>query len=193
MSAMFRESRKLLGILLIPMLALLFVGCSSDDSPTGPGGSDPDPEPEIKTPVGLIIQSIKVDGFNNKKTNGDDWDWDPLSATNRRADIYAILGKEGQNEDFKSERVDNAINYNTHDLTDEAGSSDKSLPMELTYNTLYTISLYDYDLTSADDLVGTLDIRPSDFYGDDNAQNYSAYWWGSDNVKFLVSGVWVYQ
>ena len=66
MSTLFEKTLKRLGMPLLLVLAAMFVGCSSDDNPMDSG--DPDPQPTIRTPKALIVQSIRVLEFNSKKT-----------------------------------------------------------------------------------------------------------------------------
>lgn len=75
--------------------AILFTACSSEDNPIAPDsgtGGNPDPDPIIiKTPRYMRVESISVRSFPKNKSNGDDWDWNPLSSTERKPDLEVVL------------------------------------------------------------------------------------------------------
>ena len=77
------------------LAAVLFTGCSKDTNPLAPtdNGSnvtEPDPVP-VKIPRFMRIEDISVKHFPKNKPNGDTWDWDPISAKQRKPDIHVIL------------------------------------------------------------------------------------------------------
>lgn len=184
------KHRKLFGVILIPILALCFAGCSSGDSPTGPG--DPDPEPTIQTPVGMIIQSITITSFASKKLNGDYWDWDPISSDPRRPDVYVTLARNGGAAEYKSTWHSNAHTTATYNCSTEANSSSKSLPIQLDSDKTCSLAMYDYDALSADDKMGQADFVPANIYTLDNAQNFTYSISGTGSTRFYIRGVWVY-
>ena len=185
----WRNTLRILGMFVIPAVFLMVVGCSSN-SPTGPG--DGEETPTYNTPKSLIIQQVHVGSFPSKKSNGDTWDWDPFSSTERRPDIYVNFGEKNKTADFRSITKDNAVSGGYYDLTAKAKSSSKSMPYEANYKDTYTLALYDDDGLLADDKIGSKNVYISDLYGKDNATNFSKIIECSDGVKIQITGVWTY-
>lgn len=183
----FKTTFKALGLVASAIVFIFVVGCSSN-SPTAPA----DKEPEINTPKTLIIQKIVVTGFPSKKTNGDNWDWDPFSAGPRRPDIFVTLGEKNASGEFRSITKDNASSGSNYNLSKQAGSSKKSLPYQLNYKDSYTFVLRDDDGLLGSESMGSKTIYPSDLYRNDNATNFSTTITGSHGVKISITGVWTY-
>jgi hypothetical protein len=77
---------------------LIFVSmsfiCCSNDNPIAPGESENDPDPiVIKSPRYMRIESIKVTGFPETKSNGSDWDGPVCVGDGCKPDIEVILKK----------------------------------------------------------------------------------------------------
>jgi hypothetical protein len=184
--------RKLLTLAILPMLTLLMIGCSSEDNPTGPEDPDPGGGETIKTPKTMIVQSLSITSFPSEKTNGDTWDFDIITAANRRPDLYVTLGESGEAVDYRSKTLDNCFSGAVYVVNDKANSSSKSLPLELSYSVQHTITVYDDDGFSADDEVGKINFIPSQLYGKNNATNFVNTFTGTNGVKVKVSGLWTY-
>ena len=191
MLAMFRSTLKVMGMAIVPAVFLMFVGCSSDSSPTGSGDKEPTP-PEIKTPRSLIVQKITVTSFPANKSNGDNWDWDPFSSTPRRPDIYVKLGEKNGSAEFRSITKDNARSGTSYNVSTKHKSSSKSLPYEMNYKDPYSYFLFDDDGILKHEQMGSKTVYPSDLYRDDNATNFSTTLICSNGVRIVISGVWTY-
>ena len=185
----WRNTLKMLGMFVIPAVFLMVVGCSSN-SPTGPG--DNEGTPSFETPKSMIVQKVTVTSFPSKKSNGDTWDWDPFSSTERKPDIYINLGIKNKSADFRSVTKDNANSGSAYNLTSKAKSSSKSMPYEASYKDSYTFALYDDDGILADDKIGTKDVYIADLYGKDNATNFVKTITCSNGVKVKIEGIWTY-
>jgi len=189
MLAMFRSTLKVLGMVIVPTVFLMFVGCSSSSSPTG---VDKEPAPEIKTPRSLIVQKITVTSFPANKSNGDNWDWDPFSSTPRRPDIYVKLGEKNGSAEFRSVTKDNAKSGTSYNVSSKHKSSDKSLPYEMNFKDPYSYYLYDDDGILKHEQMGSKTVYPSDLYANNNATNFSSTLSCSGGVKIKIEGVWTY-
>lgn len=193
MSSVLYNFRRILGIMILPAMCLLAVGCGSDDSVTGPEpGSDPEPEIEIKTPTSLSITYISARAFPHKKKNGDTWDWNPTSILDEYPDVFATIGEAGKDAAYRSETVDDQQSTDRPDLSTADGSSPNKLPYKMSFTKTYTFALVDDDGLSADDPMGQTNVLPLNLYLNDNATNVSRTLEGSNGVKIEVRGTWQY-
>lgn len=190
----FKNLLKSLKLALLPLMLLVFVGCSTNGGGMGPGDDTetPDPQPEIQTPVSLIVQKITVTAFPSDKTNGDDWDWDPIFKEQRRPDIYVNLGEKNKDADYRSVTKKNAKSSNDYNLSSEHSKSNKSLPYTMKYKDAYSFSLYDDDQLLKNDYMGGKTIYTSDLYCNDNATSFTTTISCSHGVKIKIQGVWTY-
>jgi hypothetical protein len=189
------KMRKALKIVIaIVLVAFLFTACNTEDNPIAPdpgnGGADPDPI-VIKTPRYMRIESIKVTGFPKNKSNGDTWDWNPFSSTERKPDIEVTLDRDGNYfPAFWSDRRKNANYTSTYVFTKAASSEDGKLPHDIAYSHSYKVYLVDDDIGSKDDM-GYVSVKPSSIYKKDNATNFDKLL-SRNGVKIKVKGAWIY-
>ena len=175
--------------------SVLFTACSTEDNPLGPndpgnGNGDPDPI-VIKTPRYMRIESIKVTGFPKNKSNGDTWDWDPFSSTERKPDIHVVLQRSGNYLPvFWSDQRKNAHYTSTYVFTQPASGDDGELPFDVPYGQTYKVNLIDDDF-GGNDKMGSVTVNPSSIYNNDNATNFDKAL-STDGVKIKVKGAWVY-
>ena len=173
--------------------AILFTACSTEDNPLMPDsgtGGNPDPI-VIKTPRYMHIESISVTSFPQNKSNGDTWDWDPFFPNERKPDIEVVLQRSGNYLPvFWSDQRKNATYTNTYVFTKPASVYDGKLPFDVPYGQTYKISLADDDFGSKDHM-GSVTVKPSSIYGQDNATNFNKTL-TSGNLKIKVSGAWIY-
>jgi hypothetical protein len=191
MFSKFRGTFKVLGMIIVPVVLVMFIGCSSDSSPTGVE-ENPTPEPEIQTPRSLIVQKITVTSFPANNPDGDTWDFNILDEYARRPDIYIMVTEKNSSDGFRSVTEDDAVYNGNYDLSDNHRSSDKSLPYDMDYKDAYTITLYDDDGILKDDEIGTADFYPSDYYSDNNATTFYRFIDLSNGVKVRLEGTWSY-
>jgi len=182
----FKTTFKALALIASAIAFIFVIGCSSDSS-TGP-----DEGPKFETPKTMIITKIVATSFPSKKSNGDNWDWDPFFSGPRKPDIYAKLGEKNASGEFASITRDDASSGTKYDLSKKRSSSKKSLPYELNYKDAYSIVLVDDDGIFGSETMGSKTIYPSDYYGNDNATNFTKTISCSNGVKMQVSGVWTY-
>lgn len=136
----------------ISIFALSALGCHKDESlqpmcPPGYTGRDCKTE---KVPSKMFLNSVRVISFPARDEHGDKWDiglfGDP--------DMYVLVEPTGYGLTYKSGIVENAQSGTVYDY-------DISPPLEMLNPTSgYRISLYDYDDTSSDDLIGEVEIEP---------------------------------
>lgn len=177
--------------------AILFTACSSEDNPVipEPGNGDPDPI-VIKTPNSMKIESISVTNFPTTKSNGDKWDYHVFTnSPTRRPDIYVELRPFGSNDHvFRSDVVEDAIletAYDSYTFYEPASSNGGTFPYSVPLNDTYTIELMDDDGLTADDWMGTISVKPSIHYNDDNAVGFTERLTSGD-VRITIKGRWVY-
>jgi hypothetical protein len=174
---------------------IIFIGCSTEDNPLAPtdpgaGGGDPDPI-VIKTPRFMHIESISVTGFPQNKSNGDTWDWNPFSSTERKPDIEVILARDGNYfHAFWSDQRKNADYNKTYTFTKPASAQDGKLPHDIDYSHSYKVYLVDDDIGSKEDM-GYVSVNPSSIYNKDNATNFDKAL-SRNGVKIKVKGAWIY-
>lgn len=174
---------------------IMFISCSTEDNPLAPtdpgtGGGDPDPI-VINTPRFMHIESISVTGFPQNKPNGDTWDWNPFSSTERKPDIEVILGRDGNYfHAFWSDQRKNADYTSTYVFTKAASSKDGKLPHDIDYSHTYKVYLVDDDFGGKDQM-GSVTVKPSSIYGKDNATNFNKTL-TSGSLKIKVKGAWIY-
>jgi hypothetical protein len=175
-------------------VAVLFTACSPEDNPLGPtdpGNGDPDPDPiVIKTPRYMRIESISVTGFPENKSNGDTWDFFPI-ASEKKPDIEVALQRSGNYLPvFYSDRRKNATYTSTYVFTEPASGEDGELPFDITYSHTYKVNLMDDDIGSKDNM-GSVTVKPSSVYNDDNATNFNKTI-TNGSLKIKVKGAWIY-
>jgi len=182
-----------MGIIIVPTLLFLFVGCSTSSNPVGTN-EEPEPEPEetIEIPKSLLISKVYIKSWPTKNSDDKTWDWNPFSILDRNPDLYVLLGEKDKSAEFRSVTIDDAYPGEDYDVSSEAKSSDKSLPLELFYNVSYTFSLHDNDGISADEFIGDKTIAPSSLYRMDNAKSFSGTLYCSNDVQLSIVGTWVY-
>lgn len=175
--------------------AILFTACSTDNNPLDPNdGGIKEPDPVlIKTPRYMRIENISVRHFPKNKSNGDTWDWDPFSATERKPDLYVVLGRSGSYIPvFFSDMRKNATYTSTYVFTEAASSDDGELPHAVPYAQTWKVSLIDKDgFANDNDKMGSVTFRPSSIYKDDNATNFDKTITNGD-IKVRLRGAWIY-
>lgn len=188
--------RNLLKLLIATFFAaILFTACSNESNPLDPtdpgnGGGDPDPI-VIKTPRYMHIESISVTRFPKNKSNGDTWDWNLFSSTERKPDIEVVLQRSGNYlPAFWSDQRKNATYTNTYVFTKPASEHDGQLPHDVPYSQTWKVSLIDDDF-GGNDQMGSVTVRPSSIYNDDNATNFNKTLTTGD-LKIKVRGAWIY-
>lgn len=179
------------------LAAVLFAGCSNDSNPLDPSGGDPsitepDPQPvPIKTPRYMRIEDISVKGFPKNKPNGDSWDWNPLSAKERKPDIHVILQRNSNYLPvFWSDERKNADYTSTYVFTQPDSPDDGELPYAVPYSETWHVYLIDRDFGGTDKM-GSVTVKPSSAYHNDNATNFSKTITSGD-LKIKVRGAWIY-
>ena len=176
--------------------AILFTACSNNDNPIAPGdsgnGGDPDPDPiVINTPRYMHIESISVRHFPKNKPNGDTWDWNPLSATERKPDLEVVLQRAGNYLPvFWSDQRRNADYTSTYVFTQPASEYDGELPFDVPYNENWKVNLVDDDF-GGNDQMGNVSVKPYSIYGQDNATNFDKTITNGD-IKVRLRGAWIY-
>jgi hypothetical protein len=177
--------------------AILLAGCAQDNNPVAPSdggngnGNEGGGDPVIKTPIYMSIENISVKGFPKNKSNGDTWDFDLFSSTERKPDIEVILQKDGSSSPvFWSDMRRNADYKSTYVFTNAKSSSDGSLPYSVPQSQTYRVKLIDVDLLANDDM-GYVKFSPSSIYKDDNATTFD-YTATRNGVKIKIRGSWIY-
>ena len=176
-------------------VAILLTACSTEDNPISPGGpgngsGEPDPI-VINTPRYMHIESITVTGFPKNKSNGDTWDWNPLSSNERKPDIEVVLQRSGNYlPAFWSDQRKNANYTSTYVFTQAASSNDGELPHDVPYSQTWKVNLIDDDF-GGNDQMGSVTVKPSSIYGKDNATNFNKTLKNGD-LKIKVRGAWIY-
>jgi len=185
--------------LLLTMIfaAILFTACSNESNPLGSndpgnGGQDPDPI-VIKTPRYMHIESISVTHFPKNKPNGDTWDWDPFSSTERKPDVEVVLQRSGNYlPAFWSDQRKNATYTNTYVFTKPASEYDGELPHDVPYGQKWKVSLVDIDgFANDNDQMGSVTFKPASLYGQDNATNFKKTIKSGD-ITIKLKGAWIY-
>lgn len=128
-------------------------GCNC---PTGYTGTDCS---TLKVPTKIVISKIRVNYFPNQNGSSN---WDTSDAP----DIFVKFGKgSGSTLEllYSSSVINNVLSNGGNTVYDFTPAT----PINITSPLLtYTISLYDYDSTSADDFMGGFLFVPNDFiYG----------------------------
>lgn len=177
--------------------SLLFTSCVTTENPLEPEDPDDDDnEVVINTPSAMKLDAIIVTRFPATKSNGDKWDYHIFSSSpTRRPDIYVELGRNVNTDHvYRSDTREDTIFETFSDnltFTDPAASNGGSLPHDIPMNTEYIIWTFDDDGLSADDLMGSVEIDPSDYYNNDNATHvYQTLTNGELTIK--IEGRWVY-
>ncbi len=176
--------------------SVLFAGCSQDNNPVAPadGGNGNDGgggDPIIKTPIYMSIEDISVKGFPKNKSNGDPWDWNPLSPTEQKPDIAVILQRNGNYSPvFWSDQRKNATYTNTYVFNNAKSSQDGRLPYSVPQTQTFRVTLIDNDLVGHDN-IGYVTFTPSSVYQDDNATSFSKTI-TRNGVTIKIRGSWVY-
>ena len=182
--------------LLIAVLAAYafgIVGCSQSSNPMGDDNTPTEPpKEEIKQPKSLSITKISVSAFGDK--SGGNWDFHATDIAKRRADIYVQIrtGSSISTPIFVSTVEEDAFSGVRYEFTKGKNGNGYHLPRSVSAGSKFWINLMDDDGLSADDEVGTLSFRPSDYYGNDNAKSFGKTFFGSNGTKISVSGTWVY-
>lgn len=174
---------------------ILLIGCSTEDNPLGPtdpGNGNPDPDPiVIKTPRYMRIESISVTGFPENKPNGEKWDGPLCVGDGCKPDIEVALQRSGNYLPvFYSDRRKNATYTSTYVFTEPASGEDGELPFDISYSHTYKVNLMDDDIGSKDQM-GSVTVKPSSVYNDDNATNFNKTI-TNGSLKIKVRGAWVY-
>ncbi len=179
------------------LAAILFTACSTDSNPLDPndsgnGGKEPDPV-LIKTPRYMRIESISVRHFPKNKSNGDTWDWDPFSSTERKPDLEVALQRSGNYIPvFYSDQRKNATYTSTYVFTQPASSDDGELPYAVPYGEKWKVGLIDHDgFANDNDKMGSVTFKPYSIYGQDNATNFDKTITSGD-IKVRLRGAWIY-
>lgn len=191
MFSMSSNLRNALGILIIPVICLLSVGCGSDNNLAGPE-AESEPAPEIKTPKYMIVKHVSARAFPHKKPNGDTWDWNPVSILDEFPDVFARVGVKGKDASYRSETADDAQSTDRPDLSTAHSSSPQKLPYKLSYSQSYTFSMHDDDGLTKDDKMGEKTIKPSGLYLKDNATSFNYTLECTNGVKLQITGSWEY-
>ena len=177
------------------LAAILFTACSTDSNPLDPndsGNGNIQPDPVlIKTPRYMRIESISVKQFPKNKSNGDTWDWDPFSSTERKPDIEVVLQRSGNYlPAFWSDQRKNANSTSTYVFTEPASEYDGELPFAVPFDQTYKVNLIDDDF-GGNDKMGSVTVKPLSIYNNDNATNFSKTLTSGD-LKIKVRGAWIY-
>ena len=172
-------------------VSMSFIGCSNDNpiASGDPGNGDPDPV-VIKTPRYMRIESIKVTGFPETKSNGSDWDGPVCVGDGCKPDIEVILKRDGSLPAFWSDRRKNANHTSTYVFTEPASEDDGDLPFDVPQSQTFKVYLVDDDIGSKDDM-GYVTINPASIYTNDNATNFDKAL-SRNGVKIKVKGAWIY-
>lgn len=184
--------KHLLAWILALALGLSAAGCG-EDGPTAPSGTpDPEPEQEIRTPVSMVIRSLAVTDFNEKKGSVT---WDAsISVGPRAPDIYVTVqvGSASSTPIHTSEIREDAFTGVAISWDMSESAAGLGLPKTATTGSDIIITLYDDDGLSPDDEMGSVTFDPLDLYRDDNASGYSATLAGDNQSEFKIGGTWVY-
>ena len=179
---------KQLALLLCLPLAIVIAGCGDDPFTPTPEENIEPPAPEIKTPIKMKINSVQILDYPAKKTNGDDWDWDPFSTGPRRPDIYCQFGNHETNTAKNLPRPTGNVTvkfeggYCRANLVKSGGGIER-----------YWINMYDEDGTSADDVVDSVSLVPYYLYKRDNATTFDFVLDGIYTDRTLrINGEWLY-
>lgn len=175
--------------------AILFTACSSEDNPIAPNtgnGGTPDPDPiVIQTPRYMRVESISVRQFPKNKPNGDTWDWNPLSSNERKPDLEVVLQRSGNYiPAYWSDQRKNATYTSTYVFTEPASPDDGELPHAVPYSQTWKVHLIDDDF-GGNDQMGSVTVKPSSIYKQDNATNFDETIKNGD-IKVRLRGAWIY-
>ena len=191
---MIAPNRKLiLPLLAIVVLAFLLAGCGEGSlvAPTNNEGEVTPPPPQVKIPIKMGIDHIRIIDFPTTKSNGDNWDWDPFSSGPRRPDIYFQLGNHVTNTWWNvSVPASNVYLY--------ARFNGNPCRMNLGNNASYTIVMYDDDggLTSPRDEMARATIIPAQMFNPNATYNDDTFSGirvnGSNGMVVTLSGKWIY-
>jgi len=115
--------------------------------PTGYTGADCGTQ---VTPAKIRLDSIHMTKFPALKSNNDNWDWDPISASTRKPDIYIKL----------NDSVGVNLINNVNDKITNADAQTYKLPIipyDFTdYGMKYKIEMLDYDAVGSDEKMDEL-------------------------------------
>jgi len=182
-------------VFLMIFAAILFTACSNEGNPIAPDpgtGGNPNPDPiVINTPRYMHIESISVRHFPKNKPNGDTWDWNPISSTERKPDLEVVLQRSGNYlPAYWSDQRRNADYTSTYVFTQPASEYDGELPFDVPYSQKWKVSLVDDDF-GGNDQMGSITFKPSSIYGQDNATNFDKTITSGD-IKVRLRGAWIY-
>ena len=177
------------------LAVVLFTACSNEDNPIGPtdpGNNNGGGEPiVIKTPRYMHIENISVRHFPKNKPNGNTWDWDPFSSTERKPDLEVVLQRSGNYlPAFWSDQRKNANYTSTYVFTQPASEHDGELPYDVPYSQTWKVNLIDDDF-GGNDKMGSVTVKPSSIYNNDNATNFDKTITNGD-IKVRLRGAWIY-
>ncbi len=183
-------SRNLIKVLFGLMLCtLLLVGCSSSDSnpmnPDDNNTTDP-PVVEIKKPVKVTINSIKV-----TRTQDKDWDPSELIREWKKADLFVKMGLSGGNVDYESNVVNDVNPGGSYTFTNRRGLTGNKLPLTYLYVDRIRIELWDNDVVGDDDM-GHITFNASSLYNNDEATTFSKTLYGNKDSRIVVKGTFRY-
>ncbi len=163
---------------------VMFVGCSSDSNPAGPGE---EPAPDVKKPVSIVITSIEVSKFKNK-------DWDPTELINawKKADVFVTMKRNGaSSNDFTSDVRENVSATSNQTFTKTGVLLGKNLPLTYLFVDKLTVQVWDKEVFT-NELMATINFNASSLYKNDEATTFAATLTGSNEVKIVVRGQWKY-
>lgn len=183
-------------VFLMVFAAILMTGCSQDSNPLQPdpgnGSGDPAPDPiVIKTPKKMRINSIRISGFSEKKSNGDPWDYNPIFPIASRPDVYVELSiSSSDTQVYRSNTEEDAYYLSSYTFTSASSSGNPDLPHDVSMSTKYKLQVWDNDI-AVDDIMTTYYFTPQAFYNEDNVETFSISA-SSGGVGISIYGEWVY-
>lgn len=169
---------------VMTLALVMFVGCSSDNNPAGPGEA---PAPIVKKPVSIVVTSIEVSKFKNK-------DWDPAEIINawKKADVFVTMKRNGaSSNDYTSDVRKDASPTTRQTFTNTGVLLGKSLPLTYLYVDKLTIQVWDQEVLT-NELMATINFDASSLYKNDEATTFAATLTGANEVKIVVRGQWKY-
>jgi len=187
-NAITRNSNLVKVLFGLMLCTLLLVGCSSSsDSNPMDSGNDGNPPPvEVKKPVKITINSIKV-----IKTKDKDWDPSELIKSWKKADLFVKMGLSGGAVDYESNVINDVSPNGSYTFTKHRGLSGKDLPIAYLYVDQIRIELWDNDVVG-DDAMGHVTFSPSALYNNDEATTFSKTFSGTNSCKIVVKGTFKY-
>lgn len=163
---------------------VMFVGCSSDNNPAGPGE---DPAPVVKKPVSMVVTSIEVSKFKNK-----DWDPTELITAWRKADLFVTMKRNGAaSNDYTSDVRENVSATARQTFTKTGVLLGKDLPLTYLFVDKLTVQVWDKEVFT-NELMATINFDVTGLYKNDEALTFAHTMTGANEVKIVVRGQWKY-